>query len=87
MREGGANRPRPRLVTTRDKPPHGHRLDDHEKRIEALETAQVDIAELVSIVKSSVRYIKLWGPMIATAAVTSGVVSGRWGAFLSALFH
>ena len=70
------------------------RLDRLEARMDTLESdvksikgsisAVEDMAETVSKLYT---WVKRGLPLIATAAVTSGLVSGRWGAFFQALFH
>lgn len=71
-------------------------LADHEDRLRNVEKdceahgqaldAMQDIASLNETLTKVWRFIKWGGPLVITAAVTSGIVSGRWGAFLNALF-
>lgn len=54
-------------------------LANHEARILVLE-------EINGTINKIWKTLKRWGPIVATAAISSGVVSGRWGAFFHALF-
>jgi hypothetical protein len=60
-------------------------LSSLDKRVEALEGAVKDIHEISVTSKKVLGLIKVWAPIIATAAVTSGLVNGKVGAFLAAL--
>jgi hypothetical protein len=62
-------------------------LQDHETRIKRLETVYPGIQEITDIVTSIKKYVKIWGPIVATAAISSGIVSGKWGAFFRALLQ
>lgn len=66
---------------------HGRIISNHEERLVSLEHSRDTINDMADTVAKIAKYIKVWAPMVGTAAVTSGIVSGRWGAFLSALFH
>ncbi len=50
-----------------------------------------DIGEDIHALKISanniLKWIKRGLPLVTTAAVTSGIVSGKWGAFFNALLH
>lgn len=59
---------------------------DHLKVHENLDTALETVLDVHSIVTKVAKRIKYWGPVIAAAAVSSGVASGKWGAFFNALF-
>lgn len=65
---------------------HHHVLRHHNERISKLEQHDASIDEVLDVAKAILKWVKLGGPMVATAAVTSGLVSGKWGAFFHALF-
>jgi archaellum component FlaC len=71
----------------------GERLSALEDRMTKLETdvtsiknGMADLSDMADDVRKVLRWLKNGLPLVATAAVTSGIVSGRWGAFLQALF-
>jgi len=49
------------------------------RRVEALENIAGDLTKIKNLVK-------VYAPLIIVAAVSSGIVDGKWGAFLNALF-
>lgn len=59
----------------------------HADRILKLEQTDLELAELTRLVRKIVKYIKIGFPAVASAAVTSGIVSGKWGAFFAALLN
>jgi len=61
-------------------------LREHETRIQQLEQTDIDLQEITILLKKVIKYVKVGLPMVASAAVTSGIVSGKWGAFFAALF-
>lgn len=60
---------------------------DHSMRIDKLEATDIELAELTRLVRKIIKYIKIGLPAVASAAVTSGIVSGKWGAFFAALLN
>lgn len=62
-------------------------LTDHRTRIEVLEKNDKDFEEMAKTINKIYRWIKRGLPIVVTAAVSSGIVSGKWGAFFAALFH
>lgn len=60
---------------------------DHGERIAQLEQFDRDLNEIANLLKKVAKYLKIGLPMVASAAVTSGIVSGKWGAFFAALFQ
>ena len=71
----------------RSRPDVYARLDDHEGRIIALETLSEDIQNLNATISKMSKHVRAWLPTIASALVVSGLASGKWGAFLHALFN
>lgn len=65
---------------------HHHVLRHHDARLTKLEQHDASIDEVLDVAKAILKWVKVGGPMVATAAITSGLVSGKWGAFLHALF-
>ena len=70
------------------------RLTALEKRMETVETdiksikgSMNTIDDIADMVSNICKWIKRGLPLVATAPVTSGLVSGKWGAFIQALFH
>ena len=66
--------------------PFSERIEALEARVDAVEKDNAQIGELIATMEKIARYIKLGLPAVASAAVTSGIVSGKWGAFFKALF-
>jgi hypothetical protein len=66
---------------------HQRTLADHSERLRNIEQSNLDLSELVEIAKRVKRYVKLGFPILVTAALSSGIVSGKWGAFLHALIQ
>lgn len=62
-------------------------LEDHEKRIVMLENMSEQLMEISNIATKVLKHVRIWGPAIVAAAASSGIVSGKWGAFLHALFN
>lgn len=60
-------------------------LDDHEKRIEKLETIASDLEEIKTSIETVAKWVKSVIPLVITALVTSGLVNGKLGLFLNAL--
>lgn len=60
--------------------------DEHENRIAKLEQIATDLEEIKSSIASVARWIKGAVPTIVGAAVAAGMVNGKLGAFLNALF-
>ncbi len=58
---------------------HGNRLTDLEKALITIE----NLGETLTKIK---RGLKVYGPVIVAAAVSAGLIDGRIGAFLRALF-
>lgn len=63
----------------------GRLVAAHEERISKVEEALTGIGEISETLVSIKRYVKTWGPVIATAAISSGIFSGRFGQFVAAL--
>jgi hypothetical protein len=64
---------------------HHHVLKSHHDRITKLEQHDANLDEVLEVVRAIFKWVRIGGPMVATAAVTSGLVSGKWGAFFHAL--
>lgn len=62
------------------------RVDKLEKSVSTLETVYTDIGDIKEIVQKIARYMKVAGPSIISAAIAAGIVNGKLGAFLHALF-
>ena len=63
------------------------RLDDHETRLQSLESIAEDIGNISDTVDKIFKYIKIAAPSIISAAIAAGIVNGKLGAFLNALFQ
>jgi len=61
-------------------------IEIHEARIKSLETVFSDISDINIAVKKIWRFVKWGTPIIVSAAVSAGIVNGKLGAFLHALF-
>jgi tRNA threonylcarbamoyladenosine modification (KEOPS) complex Pcc1 subunit len=72
------------LVEKQDE--HTEILADHSKRIETLETVANDLTEIKEAIASIGRWIKGSVPAVISAAIAAGLVNGKLGAFLNALF-
>lgn len=62
-------------------------LDEHAKRIAALENVYTDIDEIKQGVGKTVQWIRRGIPTLITAAITAGFVNGQLGEFLKALIN
>jgi len=71
-----------RAVTT-----HARLISKHNTRIERLEKVLLILEEVPALLTKIKKYIKIWGPIIATAALTSGVVKGPIADFISNIMH
>ena len=65
---------------------HAETLTEHHERIKKVETIADDIDEIKQAVASVGRWIKASVPAVISAAIAAGLVNGRLGAFLNALF-
>jgi hypothetical protein len=63
------------------------RMSNVESDIKSIKDSMTTIEDLSDTINKLVRWVKTSLPLIATACVTSGIVSGKWGAFIQALFH
>lgn len=63
------------------------RMSNVESDIKSIKDSMTTIEDLSDTINKLVRWVKTGLPLIATACVTSGIVSGKWGAFIQALFH
>lgn len=68
-------------------------LDQHETRLTSVEQycadnkeMMGDIADIKGAVFKIIKYFKIAAPSIVSAAIAAGVVNGKVGAFLNALF-
>jgi hypothetical protein len=55
-------------------------------RVNAMERAFSDIADIRDVAVKTFRYMRRAVPLVVTAAVTAGYVDGRLGEFIKALF-
>lgn len=55
--------------------------------VASIKTNMDAIEDMADTVNKLYNWIKRGLPLVATACVTSGIVSGKWGAFIQALFH
>lgn len=60
---------------------------EHENRIVKLEEVAGDIGRIGDTVEKIFSYLKIAAPSIIAAAVSAGIVNGKIGAFLNALFN
>lgn len=61
------------------------RLSDLERRVSEIEAMREDLQTLKTVMEHATRMFKFWAPIVATAAVTSGLVGGKAGAFLASI--
>lgn len=62
------------------------RVTATENRLDIVEAALADIGDIKDGITKIAKYIKLAVPSIISAAIAAGVVNGKLGAFLRALF-
>jgi len=56
-------------------------------RVKTLEDNLEIIQQLPELLSKIKKYVKIWGPIIATAALTSGVVKGPIADFLATIMR
>lgn len=56
-------------------------------RIEAVETIGQDVGQILTTLDKVAKRLKIWAPSLIAAAISAGVVNGKLGAFLHALFN
>lgn len=61
-------------------------IDDIDKRLTGVEELEVTVTEILDTLNKIFRWIKGSVPLMVTAAVSAGIVNGKLGAFLNALF-
>ena len=86
-RAGARTRPNKQVTTLHREGAVMRKLTEHETRIKALEDSVTDISEIKEAVFKIVKYVRIGLPSIISAAIAAGVVNGKLGAFLNALFH
>ena len=61
-------------------------VQDHADRLEKMEKVVGDIGDIKEILERIARYVRIAGPSVISAALAAGIVNGKLGAFLHALF-
>lgn len=62
-------------------------VTDIKKRLKNVEDMGDNITDILDVVNKVARQLKIWAPAVIAAAVSAGVVNGKLGAFLHALFN
>lgn len=61
-------------------------IADFDVRLTAVENIGDTITDIKTTIDKGLRHLKLWAPTIVGAAISAGIVNGKLGAFLRALF-
>lgn len=59
---------------------------DIKERLTNVESMKEDVSAILGAIDKIARQFKIWGPSIIAAAVSAGIVNGKLGLFLRALF-
>ena len=63
------------------------RVGKLETSVSTLESVYTDISDIKNIAEKILRYLKVAGPSIVSAAIAAGIVNGKLGAFLHAIIQ
>lgn len=65
----------------------GAKVEEMEARLKHVEDTNLDLAEIRTLLAKVKKYIKIWGPIILTALVSNGILSGDWANVARQILH
>ena len=62
-------------------------LTDIQDRLKTVEGIGSDVSSILTAIEKIGKQFRIWAPTIVGAAISAGIVNGKLGAFLHALFN
>lgn len=62
-------------------------LSNVENRLKTVEVIGQDVTSILSALNKLAKQLKIWAPTVVGAAISAGIVNGKIGLFLHALFN